>query len=717
MNENENENLQPIQKLTPFTKMVMSIGTLPSSFYASMSYYESMVWLYEYLKNQVIPTVNNNAEAVEELQEKYIEFSEDITEEVGDFKEYINGKVDELESYMNNYFTNLDVQQEINNKLDAMATDGTLTNLIKAYVDPIYEAYEQEINTLNTNFQTQVNTNLNTMNNKINNAISGSPKGVYATVSDLETANPSHDYIYLVTADGKWYYYSTSLSAWTAGGTYQGTSDENLIEYFETLLGNEFTEFTTSSTSSSTKNIMLPLSVNANQYITVYLANANNKVSYYNLNLFTESNQYISLTPGTPYYSQANQLFIYKVPDTYESYTKMQFYITATDTIADEEIAPKIRVLGELTHNEIINEVYNTRTMDVYENLQYDNVFNYVGNETFEARSIDASNGYILGGNYHSDYIPIKPNTTYYQKGGYTGGNYAVYDINKIFIPNGITITPSSNNTKGTFTTPSNAYFYRFTSLTEHPSDDWYLSEVGDRYRPYGLYATNFINNLDSSLLNKKVLIIGDSISTDSYASYKKWVSYLIDDEFFKDENTTNNSYHATGFVATYKEGDVVVQDNFYNRLQNVANKNTYDYVITFGGINDFIQNVAWSDFTTNVDNYMNYLVNNFTQARLVVLSPLRTYNTYANSVGKYQTEYAEYIRNKAKELCIPVLNLTEESGFCPFNNTFKDMWTWYNPDPSSPYYEVRDGVHPNTDYQKKFLAPMIKKFLMYLMK
>ena len=226
MNENENENLQPIQKLTPFTKRVMSIGTLPSSFYASMSYYESMVWLYEYLKNQVIPTVNNNAEAVEELQEKYIEFSEDITEEVGDFKEYINGKVDELESYMNNYFTNLDVQQEINNKLDAMATDGTLTNLIKAYVDPIYEAYEQEINTLNTNFQTQVNTNLNTMNNKINNAISGSPKGVYATVSDLETANPSHDYIYLVTADGKWYYYSTSLSAWTAGGTYQGTSDE-----------------------------------------------------------------------------------------------------------------------------------------------------------------------------------------------------------------------------------------------------------------------------------------------------------------------------------------------------------------------------------------------------------------------------------------------------------------------------------------------------------
>lgn len=158
---NENENLQPVEKLTPFTKMVMSIGTLPSSFYASMSYYESMVWLYEYLKNQVIPTVNNNAEAVEELQAKYLEFSSGITEEVTDFKSYINGKVDELETYMNNYFTNLDVQQEINNKLDAMATDGTLTDLIKNYVDPIINEYENEINNTITIQNSQISSQSN----------------------------------------------------------------------------------------------------------------------------------------------------------------------------------------------------------------------------------------------------------------------------------------------------------------------------------------------------------------------------------------------------------------------------------------------------------------------------------------------------------------------------------------------------------------------------
>ena len=104
----ENENLKPVEELTPFTKMIMTIGTLPSSFHASMSYYESMVWLYEYLKNQVIPTVNNNAEATQELQAKYIE----------------------LKTYIDEYFENLDVQEEINQKLDEMALGGSLTNLI-----------------------------------------------------------------------------------------------------------------------------------------------------------------------------------------------------------------------------------------------------------------------------------------------------------------------------------------------------------------------------------------------------------------------------------------------------------------------------------------------------------------------------------------------------------------------------------------------------------
>lgn len=50
-----------------------------------------------------------------------------------------------------------------------------------------------------------------------------SPKGAYATLTALQTAFPTGNAnIYVVTADGKWYYWNGS--AWTAGGTYQSTT-------------------------------------------------------------------------------------------------------------------------------------------------------------------------------------------------------------------------------------------------------------------------------------------------------------------------------------------------------------------------------------------------------------------------------------------------------------------------------------------------------------
>jgi hypothetical protein len=51
---------------------------------------------------------------------------------------------------------------------------------------------------------------------------SGSPKGTYATLSALQTAFPTgNTNIYLVTADGKWYYWNGS--AWVIGGVYQSS--------------------------------------------------------------------------------------------------------------------------------------------------------------------------------------------------------------------------------------------------------------------------------------------------------------------------------------------------------------------------------------------------------------------------------------------------------------------------------------------------------------
>lgn len=207
-----------------------------------------------------------------------------------------------------------------------------------------------------------------------------------------------------------------------------------------------------------------------------------------------------------------------------------------------------------------------------------------------------------------------------------------------------------------------------------------------------------------------KVLVLGDSISTDYYGNYTKWVT-VLKDEGFLPAATTNDSIHATGFVARYN-GE---ENDFISRIESVSNPDTYDLVIVFGGINDYIQAIPLGEsggdklvsFVPAVDSFFDYLVNHFTQARIVVLSPLRTYNVYNNTAGHHQTEYTDYIKQAARSYCLPVLDLTEESGFCPFNETFKEMWTLV-PDG----YENADGVHPNEAYQRKFLAPRIRNYL-----
>ena len=107
-----NNDLRPINTISNFKRFCMTIGELPTSYLETMTYYEMLVWFTEYMKNTIIPTINNNGLAVQELQDKYIE----------------------LKSYVDDYFTNLDVQQEINNKLDAMAESGQLTDIIAQYL-------------------------------------------------------------------------------------------------------------------------------------------------------------------------------------------------------------------------------------------------------------------------------------------------------------------------------------------------------------------------------------------------------------------------------------------------------------------------------------------------------------------------------------------------------------------------------------------------------
>ena len=175
---------------------------IPLAFDESMSYYETLCGLLNYLKNTIIPTVNNNADAVAELQALY----------------------EELRTFVDDYFTNLDVQEEINNKLDALVEDGTLENLIGAYIQPRIDAQNEEI----ANFKLDVNNRLQNQDLTIAGLESGSPVFVSST-SDM-TDNTK---VYVLTTNMHIYYYNGSAFV---DSTIQYSAGTSIMSGYDTLL-------------------------------------------------------------------------------------------------------------------------------------------------------------------------------------------------------------------------------------------------------------------------------------------------------------------------------------------------------------------------------------------------------------------------------------------------------------------------------------------------
>lgn len=98
--------------LQPFRHWCQKV--LPLVYDDSLSYYELLCKVVDYL--------NKTMEAVETLHF-------DVTN--------LNKAFNKLQSYVNNYFANLDVQDEINNKLDEMVKDGTLDTLLSGYLQVV----------------------------------------------------------------------------------------------------------------------------------------------------------------------------------------------------------------------------------------------------------------------------------------------------------------------------------------------------------------------------------------------------------------------------------------------------------------------------------------------------------------------------------------------------------------------------------------------------
>ena len=140
---NVNNNYTDMKNLTPFKLCVLQNFPFIEANFDAVTNYQLLCKVVEYL-NKVIDNNNNQNNNISQLEQNFIT----------------------LYNYVKDYFDNLDVQEEINNKLDNMASDGSLSKLIQPLFDEYKTIINNEVNAQNDKINAQ-NDKINAQNDKI----------------------------------------------------------------------------------------------------------------------------------------------------------------------------------------------------------------------------------------------------------------------------------------------------------------------------------------------------------------------------------------------------------------------------------------------------------------------------------------------------------------------------------------------------------------------
>lgn len=342
---------------------------------------------------------------------------------------------------------------------------------------------------------------------------SGSPKGTYATVTDLTNAFPSgNTNIYIVTANGNWYYWSGT--AWTAGGVYQSTG----------IADKTVTEVKTSFITTG-KNLFNKATAQVGYYIydvdgKVY-ANASYSASdyveiepsiSYSRNMGTTASRYAWYDSGKTFISggvtgptitsPANAKYIrFSVDNTiintyqFEKGSAATPYDSFYYKLASVKATPE---KGSVSNESLVDKSVSASKTD----------FVIPGKNKFDKSKVTAgyyvnnANGVLqANANYAaSDFIEVEPDTDYVDN---SGGYYlAFYDANKAYI-SGLGLAHAK-----TYRTPANAKYIRLSVPNNLVSSmQFEKGTVSTEYQAFGYVIQNGLYQVASNATSFKVEI------------------------------------------------------------------------------------------------------------------------------------------------------------------------------------------------------------------
>ena len=648
------ENLQTIDTLdpTPFKHFITTLGALPTSFTDSMSYYEMLAWFCDYLQNSVIPAINNNGQAVEELQSLYVE----------------------LKEYVDNYFENLDVQEEIDTKLDEMVTDGTLRSILN-------DDLLSDINNRILQNTADISANTSAINNKISEGEADSitmtmlTQDVREALTGGSTAVVGEDSVGTENIkDGAVTFYKLD----------EYLQDSKILDYGDELdlgvasggiaIEDGDTHKVTISSPTSTAYSWYKVALTKGKFYSV------SSYDYYSSRalIIADSEDNVIWKSDTPTststFTPINKVF--RANDT-GMYAYLDKFVNMVDSNMLSRNCPSIRAMNSIYNNfnvptprklKTVSDAYTSYThvtQTVAEGVTLPKINNYSGTsiEIYEMiKGVKYSLSAYSWSGVCGIYILKADNTVIYQSDDSSAGSSY---INRTY-----EFTASENGFITLMKYSNSSYDPSIQIIVDNP----------------------FTKNTEVTF--SRWYALGDSLTEVNSKASTNYVGYITQELGIE---SVNLGHSGCGYMTTDDS------NNFRTEVQEITGYNYMTDVITvMGSMNDF--NHLGADLgelgDTGTDtlygcmyNFFNDLQTRYVGTRLGVITVPTTYEDYDQFTTR-ATTYNTALKATAKLFNVPVLDLSFDGNLKPYVTAFRNEF--YAADGTGGGGAV-DAVHPNS--------------------
>ena len=302
------------------------------------------------------------------------------------------------------------------------------------------------------------------------------------TVVDAKADMTDTSKIYVLSSDSKWYYYSATADDWLVGGTYGGAVTDTTLSINGTpadakAVGDALSdaderitalESGGSGMSSTAKALLISLLRKA-----LYSSEQAADISALEVALETGDSVAVtgvsvSPTTGSIVYGEST-LTIQATVTPSNATNKAVVWTSSNENVATVSANGVVSAVGTGTATITATTIDGGFTATCAVTVSVENLIvesnitrgAYISRETGSANTSESFDA--------TDYMWLKPNTTYYAEGPYMENFYAFYNSSKTFVtspPSEVTVTYENDRNgrrsrKGTITTGANGYYFR----------------------------------------------------------------------------------------------------------------------------------------------------------------------------------------------------------------------------------------------------------------